>query len=740
MPRTSNLRLNQEQEDRLVQYIAARYESLREDNRERIKIDHEAWNRYFFYVKDRDAAVGKIFPLSNVPLPAFGMCMEHFVSRCEDATVGDSPFFNFQPVGAFSEDKVQAYNAYFNWKLEQGKVHDALLESNLPVFIQGAAVLKATFANEVVSWMEYDQRVLHDRLTGKPIEILNLGPIIENEAEWMEMPDPIGFIEQIQPEIPGPLAGDQPPTAPSEAELPEAESPEHEAQEAPEFEAQEQAQQTEQPMMRRHLKADPSLVLDAAKHYWATPESGLKRTQTLYRGPKSEIVSYDRFLCPMDAASVDAADCCMELSDKSFDWFRSTWLERPWARWEEYASNFKVGDTTPKTGQMPQTTGVPTPPQRVENRAFDHQNPLRRVVEVWVRRDVLGDGSMPPQDIVVWMDLDLKKLVFYEYIAKVTPDFKRPYTVVSLCRQPNRWCGKSIWERGREIFHTIDRLFNGELYRTYQQANPPKGGDPTAAEEEPDEIGYDPVKYWKLKPGRKIDDLLQYAKVPDTNQRSHQMLEFVIFWLQLWLGVSNIAQGDYASVPNDSTKYGIQKTLMEASMLGRRWIRRKMNADEEHLTKLVKIAIATMPDNATETYEYTKGDQRLLATISGLEVRTLNINVSVIEQQHHEEQDINRCQAATQVMTQYSQMLDPRLRAAVLPLIHEILTDLGFKDVEKLLLPFEGVPVVPQMMGGEPGKNGLPAMASDNPGAPEPAPTPESAPAPEPQQSAEVVQ
>lgn len=681
MPRKTNLRFTADQESELIAYLTQTYDALQQDNRERIENDLEAWSRYELDVRNRSSLDGNIWRLSNLTIPAFAMICEHFVSRCEEATVGDTPFFHFEAVNVGDEAKRLTYDRYFNWKIaDQGKTHEDLLESNLPTFVQSATILKATYLRDEATWAEYDIRVLHDAATKEPIEILDHGPIIEGEDQFIDQPDPISVI-----------AGDNPVRT------------------------------------RQHLEADPTFVFDQNQHYWDFPANGVNRRHMLYCGPKTEQVSSDRFFCPMDAASVDSADIVMELSDKNYAWFQAMWVERPWARWADWAPRLRVGNNTPKTQQRDQVVGALNPPQQPpENRSFDTLNPVRRVAEFWVRRDVLGDGERDPQDFVCYLDLDLKCLVYYEWVAKVCPDMKRPYTVVSLSRRPNRWCGKSIWWRAKRLFEAVDRMFNGEYYRTLQQANPPKGGDKDAAKEEPDSIEFDPTKYYDLKAGRTIDDLIQYAKVPDTNQRTQMVLEFIIFWIQLWLGVSSLSQGDYSAGENQKTAYGIERTLREASVLGRRWIRRKLLCDEEHLTKLVKIAIATLPKNAVETYEYTDGDVRQLATLAAAEIRTLNIHVKVVEEQRHEENDIERCNAALAVQERYFAQFEPKVRLAMKPLLDEILVDLGFKNPDELLPLFTAMPLVAEMMGGAPTKDGMggvaggpPPAAEQNPPAPE---------------------
>lgn len=680
MPRKTNLVFTQEQERDLAVYLDEKYVSLRADNADRIQIDTEAWERYWNDVERRKGIAESIYPLSNIPIPVWAMVAEHFVSRIEEATSGDEPYWHYEAVGNKDENKATVYTDYFGWKLDQGGVHQAMLDSQLPTVIQSATIQKATYVRDEIAWIDMETRVLHDKRTGQPIETITSGPVIENEDQWNEQEDPIGVLGHVANAL-GMGSGST--------------------------------------NTRLHLASDPTIIFDPERHEWKIPPGGVKRSQVIYSGAKSEHVRFDRFFCAMDAATIESSDC-MELQDRALDWFRANWLERPWAQWKTYEPIIKTGDTSPKVDTVDTGLGIgqPTNAKKVENRVYDHVNPVRRVAEFWVERDVLGNGSMPPQKFVCWYDIDLKLLVNYEWQAKVCPDLKRPFTVTVLAKQPNRWCGRSLWQRGKQLFDGVDRLYNGIFYRTLQQANPPKGGDPSAAREEPTDIAYDPTKYYELNKNRTIDDLIQYAKVPDTNQRSQQTLEFLIFWIQLWLGISNIAQGDYAEVPANSTATGISKTLQEASLLGRRWIRRKLEADQEHLNKLVKIIIATIKENQQEVYEYSDGDQRMVGTIMGAEVRTLNVHVTVVEQPHFKEQDINRSKAALATIDPYFKQLNPEVRKIMLPFILEILHTLGFKNAEEQLVHFEGTPLSSELGGAlERGPDGNPQLPQAEPPA-----------------------
>lgn len=73
------------------------------------------------------------------------------------------------------------------------------------------------------------------------------------------------------------------------------------------------------------------MIWDETRMGWQLPTGGLKRSEILYSGSRSEIVPSDRFLCPVNVASPDDAKLVAELYDKDIAWIEDMWIERPWA-------------------------------------------------------------------------------------------------------------------------------------------------------------------------------------------------------------------------------------------------------------------------------------------------------------------------------------------------------------------------------------------------------------------------
>ena len=128
-----------------------------------------------------------------------------------------------------------------------------------------------------------------------------------------------------------------------------------------------------------------------------------------------------------------------------------------------------------------------------------------------------------------------------------------------------------------------------------------------------------------MKDQSSIDEFIQFAAIPNVDIRTQDLIDFVFGIVQLWLGVSNMAQGDYQALAPANTATGVEATLREASKIGRRWMRRIVRGFEEHLTKLVQVSMATMDEE--EVFEYMEGDVRAFGVMTPEAIRDIGINV-----------------------------------------------------------------------------------------------------------------
>ena len=621
----TNLKINKKQEEKLLKYLLDRVEQLKEDNRERIEHDKISWKMYH---NDRTDRVGydSIFSNSNLSIPMTSLVVDHFMARAEDEITGTSPYFKFEAQGAGDQESAEAYDKYFNWKLEdKGQTRERLEESYLHLFIQRALVLKSTYKEEVSTWYDYERNGLFNRERGEFEEIPGEGPIIEGEAQ---------FIPEMNP-----MTG--------ETEL--------------------------------RLANDPSFQMIPGVHEFQPLPQGVPTQQVKYKGPRSEVIDSDRFLCPTTAESLEDADIVVELYDKDMRWAQKMFLDREWINFGDYY-NLVNKDANPRSP-------IEKNEDRVENLDFDNEeNPSIQILECWVKRDVLGTGD--PQEFCVFVDPEAKKILYYEFVAKLTPDNRIPYTAVSIGKDRNKWCGKSLPERIRSFQEYVDKQFNSQSYRNELAANPIMGVNPQAVEDEPEDVELHAGKIFELKDQYNIDDFLQFSAIPNVDIKTQELIDFVFGIVQLWLGVSNMAQGDYQALAPANTATGVEATLREASKIGRRWMRRIVRGFEEHLTKLVQVAMATMDEE--EVFEYMEGDVRAFGVMTPEAIRNIGINTKVILSQDLGQRAIEKANLALQTQDRYFQS-PPEMRPFIRPMLKRILDAMGFERTDELL-PQEAPP------------------------------------------------
>jgi hypothetical protein len=237
------------------------------------------------------------------------------------------------------------------------------------------------------------------------------------------------------------------------------------------------------------------------------------------------------------------------------------------------------------------------------------------------------------QDLCVFYDEDAHKAIWYEFVAKICPDFKRPYTAVAIGKAKNRWWGKSMPEKIAQYQAKIDELFNSEAHRQKMNANPLKGVDPTATEEEEEDLVFSPEKIYHLKAGKTMDDFVSFKSMPNLDVKTKDNIEFLLAMIREWLHVHNIASSSAldssksASAPETAT--GIEAQVDESQTMARRWDRRLLSAFIEHAHKLVLIAMATLPENQEEAFKVTEGDAIFAGKMSGKDIKNLDIDVRI---------------------------------------------------------------------------------------------------------------
>lgn len=613
----SNLRLTEKQREDLATYIDKRHASLLAVNQDRIDADRESWNAYDNSREGR-AQEGTIYFHSNLAVPLTSLIVDHFSARTDDSVVGSRAFFRFDAQGPSMERPAQDFDRYFSWKLERrARTRRVYSKAIFSIYVQRKTFLKAVYDDRRSMWIDRDVRVLFDRQTDQPVELLGVGFVVEGREQFIPAQTPEGEPALV-------------------------------------------------------LESDPSFVLDPDRHEFRDYPQGIPMEQINYSGPRVVEVDYDRILVP-DVYDLGDADCVIEEFDKPLEWVEARWVTRQGMSFKDFTNLLRKTATEKTDRDEAKGEEVEELEEDKENLDFDTDAVSVGLWEIWLRRDV--DGSGYPQDVYVLYEPQTRTIVMWEYAAKMTPDGQFPYTQIQLGR-------RSLVETISQYQEYVDKQFNSQSYRNALIANPITGVDRTALVDEEEEFELAPGFSVDLKEGKTIADLLSHAVVPNTDGNTQALIDFVFGVVQLWLGVSNMAQGDYQALAPANTATGVEATLQEASKIGRMWMRDIIEGLEDNLERLVKIAIYTLDEE--EVFEYMEGDVRAFGTIRPEELRSLDVRVTVLIAPQKGQRDLERNELALRIVERYLQY-PAFMRPHVRPAMESMLRTLGIEDVDKYL-------------------------------------------------------
>ncbi|MBC2594943.1 hypothetical protein H5P28_11810 [Ruficoccus amylovorans] len=652
----SNVQISETQLSGLKAYLERRETSLRTDNRQRINADRKSILDYR-NCKDRKSGV---FAKENLSWPLLSMVVDHFIVRTEDEITGTAPYFNFKPEGMSDADKALAADKYFRFRLDKmGQLRARIEDAYFPIFTQRAAIFKATYEEIYDEWEERGRLVLHD--ADGPIEVLDRGIddtryILFGDEEWVPQSEPVIMEPGQEPVVTSyRLAID--PSIEIPAELYEADP------------------------------GDPAW--EDSPYQWAALDEPIRFREYAFAGPRSDQVDYDRFFAPSKIRCLTEADALFEEYDKPLHWIRDRWMKRKGMDWASFEANLKAQGQTGTSGEdaINGETFRDKADKEGETQIEDAEETPFRIQEWWIERDVLGWGK--PQRLVVWREKQSGEIILVEFAAVVMPDRRGriPYDAIAIWKQEEYWWGYSLPEMLDQYQDQVDKIFNAWLFRSKIQNGSLIGVKPdkTIGGVKPEDV--QPFETVELQADANIDDWLQIKNFPQTDARTAELMGMIIQAVQLWLGVSNIAQGDLSNTKTNTTAYGVDATLREAGKLSRRWTRRIIRGLTSHIRKLVMIEVATMDE--VMAYAYTEGNEEFIGWMKRASLQTNGANiidwdVQVVVSQQYTQTTVEANRLVLEIIEKYAAS-DPLMRLRIRLPLKQSLIALGHDEVDQML-------------------------------------------------------
>ena len=597
-------------------------------------------------VEWRPFVLGGIFEHSNLIVPAARRICRQMIARAVNYFFGTEPWFAIYPVGANDRERADQADRYIRWKMDQSGLQHEEEKSIERAFIIGESVIKT-------SWQRKEQlykthaNVLVDA-EGKDILGADGDYITENDI-WI--PD----------QATDPTTG--------------------------------QVVQSDVMVLKRDgVTTQPSAMI------WQ--EKLITRRIIHYVGPKANNVNFLDFLCPIDAESVQDADCVVHLYDKPLMELADSWMRQlpanttPAQRQEAIRKSTDMlrqlngGSGQPESGQDSNAVDMTT----MAGMIVDRSMPLVKIAEFHLRYDADGDGLL--EDVMLIVDRDTRTPIFYDYEANVTPEGLRPFSVVRVNEVPGRWYGMGAMEMMNPSQQILDLWMNRrnrsvsgsgriDIWSSHNtvegRANPNLemnwGGT------------YTPL------PGKTAKDIIESVYLQDgIGEKLNELMEFVMQMMMNESGIANANDGAVTGLDTTKLATGIRNIEKSGQELFSLFLGHLEPGLTDCLDAMVKLVFANL--NQMEVYRYLEigqpgGDQTDdLRVIDPDDIANIELDTRILMTRHRGEQIVDSNIRVIELVKQFDAFSYER-QVAVRNTFIDMAKALQANDAEKLFTPIQ---------------------------------------------------
>lgn len=250
----------------------------------------------------------------------------------------------------------------------------------------------------------------------------------------------------------------------------------------------------------------------------------------------------------------------------------------------------------------------------------------------------------------------------------------------------NRIYGRGFYEIYSYAQEFIERHLNYVAYKNRHHANPTRivKRDLIKNIQDGDDIPVSPDQTIEIEKNADPKDAISFLEYPDLDERTWQLMQLMMQFVQLRSGVTSAAQGGVESLPQNSTATGIEAILNSGNVLSRRPIREIRRSLEKALFYALKLIYTNLDEK--EAFTYLEGEDAQLLSISKEEIQNLDFNVRMTMTRLRERESRENAQAALAAFMQYLQVPEPEKEAAR-PLFIELLKGFGQPDAERIIRP-----------------------------------------------------
>lgn len=320
-----------------------------------------------------------------------------------------------------------------------------------------------------------------------------------------------------------------------------------------------------------------------------------------------------------------------------------------------------------------------------------------RLIEAYIRGDALGNGKESRMCVVV-PPLQEDWIIYADYLANISPKAELPVKVEVWEPVPHRLYGRGFFAKYAYLQTGTDNLWNQVNFRNEMHANPL-----TAVHEENLQMDEDggalvigPGKTLRPKANKTLADCIEFATLPDADNRSMELFQTGMQIAQLRSGITSASQGDMSALPENNTATGIRSLISRAAVLLKKPIRRLRRAKGRGFSYAVKLTYANF--DRVDAFVWGEGNNAEMVEMTPEKVKDLDIDVTMLLTQEQNQTKLQGAQVLIQLLQAYAGLPESDKAGAKVGIV-QALKALEFSNPEQIVRdPIVDIPSLLKML------------------------------------------
>lgn len=605
----------------------------------------------------RPGLLGGIFLESNLVVPAARRICRQMIARAVNYFFGTSPWFSLYPVGAMDKVRADKGDRYTRWKMDRAKLQRTLEQGIERAFIVGEAVVKTAWAQREQIY-KTTATVLVDA-EGKDILGADGDYILESDL-WIQD-------AAVDPETGETVVADL-------------------------------------IVLKRDGKTP-----QPAEMIWQ--EKPITRRITHYKGPEAKVIHFMDFLCPLEAPTIQEADCVVHLYDMPLMTLADQWKKSADAsasaeerveatrRATELLRRLSAGGSQISSGQDSDAVDSSTR----SNNADKRSQPRIKVAEFNLTYDIDGEGL---RNVTLIVDRDSRTPIFYDYDANLTADGLRPYSCERVNEIPGRWYGMGAMEMMNPSQQIIDLWMNRKNFAVSGSARVDFWRPDLTEEGQANpnlEVNFGGT--YTPKGNSKPDEILSSVYLTDNiGEKLMEMIEFVMQIMMNESGIANANDGNVSGMDTTKLATGIRNIEKSGQELFSLFLGHLEPGITDCLTKMVKMTFSKLDE--IEVYRYFEQGEAGGEGAEGMQeinpgdISQFEIDVQVLMTRSRGEQVVESNTRVVELVEKFYSF-DYAIQLIVAPLFIEMAKQFQCTDADKRFIPVQ-LPLTPPQGGMNP--------------------------------------